>query len=267
MNSTGTMFSISFFSLYLFGPTCCQLHQDWPVEEDASSDHLVGIGACPCSPHLLALQAIKDCLRIKWTQRLDEPSSTGLPQPGATRINHQICIKSKEWMSFSRISNKIQICFMVKNFQIDATSFLDILKGLFYIWVLKLRKSHIWPCTLKACEGGPRRKTPSHPQSWVFSARNQKQKNYKLNIWHTDEAKEYVGVNSCCVSFDTCPRFIHSFSSSESGVSVVHSGNHSTFSMALGCTNRKRDKTNHESKGGYKLLKRSTVHWDTYIIK
>lgn len=40
-------------------------HEDRPVEEDTSSDHLVGVRTCPCSPHLLAFQAIEHSLNIK----------------------------------------------------------------------------------------------------------------------------------------------------------------------------------------------------------
>lgn len=35
------------------------LPKESPVEEDSSSDHLVWVGACPRSPHLLSFQGIK----------------------------------------------------------------------------------------------------------------------------------------------------------------------------------------------------------------
>lgn len=39
-----------------------QIH--WPVEEDTSSNCLIGVGTCSCPPHLLTLQVIKYCLNI-----------------------------------------------------------------------------------------------------------------------------------------------------------------------------------------------------------
>lgn len=50
----------------------------------------------------------------------------------------------------------------------------------------------------------------------------------------------------------TRPRIIHSLSSSESGNSVVHSGNQSTFSMALGWTNRKMCETKRRKQHRWK---------------
>ncbi len=74
-----------------------------------------------------------------------------------------------------------------------------------------------------------------------------------------------VRLSECCVEVSkvfvfTFPTVIQSLSSSESGFSVVHSGNHSTFSTALGWT----DKQKKRQTKGENIRDEKKSHHDVY---
>lgn len=72
-------------------------YNDWPVEEDASSNSFVRVGACPCSPHLLALQVIKHCLNV--TQNITQVSSMQF------WLFHHLTERESKWIDFQDVNN------------------------------------------------------------------------------------------------------------------------------------------------------------------